>query len=133
MQALGLADGRELFIIDVVGGRATAQADEMVLGGVHGDPVEPGVELGVAAELRQGAPSADEGLLHHVLGLGLVTDVAPDQGRDAVLVLADEQVEGRAVTGLDALHELEVVGVVAHPGPAPGCLAPGSAADGTRT
>src|SRR3546814_13821710 len=88
--------------VDVLGGRAALVRDEVVLGGVHGDAVQPGIELGVTAEIPDRAVGADEGVLGHVLALAPVGDVAPDQRRDPVLVLEHQQVERGAVAALFA-------------------------------
>ena len=66
------------------------------------DPVQPGVELRVAAEVADRAVGADERLLRHVQHSLQSGDVAPDQRSHAVLVLAHEQVEGGAVADLHA-------------------------------
>src|SRR3546814_4608822 len=70
IELLGIAD------VDVLGGRAALVRDEVVLGGVHGNAVQPGIELGVTAEIPDRAVGADEGVLGHVLALAPVGDVA---------------------------------------------------------
>src|SRR3546814_9552487 len=90
-----------LFRSDVLGGRAALVRDEVVLGCIHGDAVQPGIELGVTAEIPDRAVGADEGVLGHVLAFAPVGDVAPDQRRDPVLVLAHQD---RKSTRLNSSH-----------------------------
>src|SRR3546814_7831437 len=54
------------------------------------------------------AVGADEGVLGHVLALAPGGDVAPDQGRYPVLVLAHQQVERGAVAALHATDQFLV-------------------------
>src|SRR5690606_20984917 len=93
---------------DVVGGRAAVAGDEVVLGGVHGDPVQPGIELRVPAEAPDRAVGPDEGLLRDVLALAPVVHVAPHDRGDPVLVLADQEVERGQVALLHAADEVVV-------------------------
>ena len=94
--------------VDVVGRRPAVLRDQVVLGGVHGDPVQPRIELGIAAEIRHRAVGADEGFLGDVLAFAPVVDVAPDQAGDPMLVLAHQGIEGRAVAALHAPDQLLV-------------------------
>jgi len=92
----------------VGGGRAALLRHQVVLGRVDRDAVEPGVELRLAAEARQGAVGADEGVLGHVLHLRRVAHEAADHGRDPVLVLAHQQVEGGLVPFLGLADQFGV-------------------------
>jgi hypothetical protein len=80
----------------------------MVLGGVHGDPVQPGIKLRVSTETSNRTIGAHESVLGHVLALAPVVHVAADQRQDPVLVLAHQQVECGAVPALYALDQLEI-------------------------
>src|SRR3546814_2526638 len=60
------------------------------------------------SEIPDRAVGADEGVLGHVLAFAPVGDVAPDQRRDPVLVLAHQQVERGAVAALYAADQFLV-------------------------
>ena len=90
-----------------VGGRRLLR-DEVVLCGVHGDPVQPRIELRIATEVAQRPVRAQEGFLRDVLALAPVGDVAADQADDPMLVLAHQQVERRTVAALHAPDQLLV-------------------------
>src|SRR5690606_21584994 len=99
IELLGVRD------VDVRARRPAPGGDQVVLGRVDRDPVQPGVELGVAAEVAERAVGAQEGFLGHVLAFAPVADVAADERDDPVLVLAHQQVERGAVAALHALHQ----------------------------
>src|SRR5690606_1397847 len=99
---------RSLAGVDVRCGGPAVLRNEVVLGGAHGDPVQPGVELRVAAEAADRAPGAQEGFLGDVLDLAAIGDIARDQPRDPVLVLAHQQVEFGLVAALYPRHQLAV-------------------------
>ena len=80
----------------------------MVLGSVHGDPVQPGIELGVAPETADRAIRADESVLGHVLTFTPVRDVAPDQRDDPMLILAYQDIERPALATLHTSDQLQV-------------------------
>ena len=88
----------------------------MVLGGVHGDPIQPGVELAVAAEIADRAVGTDERLLGDVLAFGVVVHEAADDGADPVLVLEYQQIESGLVTTLYTFDQFQVEFVLTHPG-----------------
>jgi len=94
--------------IDVLVGRAAVMRDQVVLGGIDGDAVQPGGELSLAAEAAERAVGAQEGLLRHVLRLAPVGDVARDHRQHAVLMAAHERIERRAVALLDPFDQLHV-------------------------
>ncbi|MNV22253.1 hypothetical protein D3C71_1132190 [compost metagenome] len=80
----------------------------MVLGSVHGDPVQPGIELGIAAETADRAIRADERVLGDILTFTPVGDVAPDQRHDPMLVLAHQDIERRTFAALHAPDQFKV-------------------------
>src|SRR5690606_9019427 len=84
-----------------------------ILGGIDGDSVEPGVERTFAAEVGQRTIRLDEALLRNVQGFRRFVHVAGNQLDDLVLVLLHQQIEGRLVATLHALHE-QLVGITAH-------------------
>src|SRR5690606_8927901 len=69
IELLGVRD------VDVRARRPAPGRDQVVLGRVDRDPVQPGVELGVAAEVAERAVGAQEGFLGHVLAFAPVADV----------------------------------------------------------
>ena len=99
---LGVAD------FHVVGGWPAVVGGKVVLGGIHGYPVQPGIELGVATEIPDCAVGAHESVLGHVLTFTPVGDVAPDQRDDAMLVLAHQDFERRALAALHAPDQLQI-------------------------
>ena len=94
--------------IQVGARRPAAQRHQMVLGGVHGDPIEPGVKGTVATETGQRAPGFDKGFLGDVLDLVVVTHIAADQREDTLLVLEHQHLEGALIAALGFLDQLFV-------------------------
>jgi hypothetical protein len=88
--------------------RIALHVDQRLLGGIDRDPVEPGVELGLAAELVQRPVGPDEGFLRDVLDQVDIAHHAADQALDAALVLDDQQLEGLLVARDRALNQLKV-------------------------
>ena len=82
-----------------LGGREPVQAER------GGDGVEPGRELGVAAELGQAAVGAEEGLLGHLLGLGGVAEHPHRHPEHAMLVRDHQLLEGGGVAGAQPVQE----------------------------
>ena len=95
----------------------------MILGGVDGDAVHPGIEGALGAKLAKRPVSLDEGLLGHVLHLGVVADVAADQAQNLVLVLLDQKVKGSGIALLRARHQLLVRFLGRHVSPPRRCRA----------
>ena len=60
---------------------------------VDRDPREPGAEPGVAAKAGEPGEGADIGLLHHVLGLGVVAQDAARHPEQQPVVAADEHAD----------------------------------------
>ena len=73
---------------------------------VHGDPVHPRGELGVAAESADGAPRTHEGLLGHVVGEFSIGDHPDGQRIHLVLVVLDQLGERRLVSLCGEAHQL---------------------------
>src|SRR5690606_22234383 len=92
--------------VDVRAGGPTSLCNEVVLGGVHCDAMQPCVELRVATEAADGAVGADERLLRHVLALRPVGDVAAHEGEDAVMVPANEDIARCAAALVHTLYHL---------------------------
>jgi hypothetical protein len=69
---------------------------------IGGEREKPGGEGGVAAELGEVAPGAQEGFLSHFFGAGAVAAEAPGQIDEGRLPAADDALEGRRVAGQDA-------------------------------
>ena len=88
--------------------RVALHVHQRLFGGVDGNPVQPGVELGVATELVQRPIGANEGFLGNVLDQVRVTHHASDKSLDATLVLDDQQFIGALVARYRALHQLEI-------------------------
>ncbi len=65
----------------------------LVLGDVVGDAIEEGGEVGVAAEVGEGAEEAEEDLLGEVFDVGAGAGEAVEGAEDEGLVLADELLE----------------------------------------
>src|SRR5947209_720015 len=72
------ADGRPLFL--------SFQEGQAFIGG---DPVEPGIELGVFPEVSQAVPYPDEYILQHVIGVVMVYYQAANMPVELLLVLPD--------------------------------------------
>src|SRR5690606_4432618 len=80
----------------------------MILGGVHRNPVQPGIEGAVATKPGQRTPGLDKGLLGNIHHLVLITHIAADQGKNAVLIFAHEQIESSLCTLAGILYEFFV-------------------------
>jgi len=65
-----------------------AQAHER---GVHGDPVQPGRDARLAGKPVDGAERGQEGILHRVLGVGLVAQQPAGHGEQATAVASDQR------------------------------------------
>ena len=85
--------------------RPALAAAELVEAGVGGDPVGPGRERGPAVVAVEAAGDGDQGVLGGVERVVLVAGHASADGVDAVVVAAQQGVEGRAVAGLGRLDE----------------------------
>ena len=93
------------------------------------DAIQPGRELGLAAELGNLAVHLQKRVLQDFLGVGGIARQAKRQAVHLVLVARDQLIEGRVVTRAQACDELLVGrsfdggGRVGHVGsfPIPGC------------
>ena len=82
-----------------------AQASDLVQAGVHGDGVDPGLDLGPGLE------DAQEHLLPHVLDTRRAgAEVAAAETEHEALVLVHQDLEGGLVSFLEPLHQ-ELVGI----------------------
>jgi hypothetical protein len=91
------------------GDRSAAPAPQLVEARVGGDPVAPGGEGAAAVEAREPPDDGDQRLLGGVVGIGVVPGEAAADGVDAVLVAAQERVEGAPIAGLGGLDERRIV------------------------
>jgi len=69
---------------------------------IGGESKEPGGEGGVAAELGEIAPSAEEGFLGHFFGAGAIAAKAPRKIDERRLPAADDGLESGGIAGKDA-------------------------------
>ena len=69
---------------------------------VHRDPGEPGGERGASRELAEVQVALDVGVLHDVLGLGIVPQDGASDPVEALVVAAHQHLEERRLAGLDA-------------------------------
>ena len=93
-------------------GRAPVTLAQLVEGGVGGDPVGPRRERGAAVEAGEPTHDRDHRLLRGVVGVATGTGDPPADGVDAVVVPAQQGVEGITVAGLGGGDERAVVGGV---------------------
>src|SRR5205823_2326995 len=93
------------------------RGDHGVLGGVDRYAIQPGVESAVAAKLRQGSISLDEGFLGDILCFRRVTHVAHDQLDEFVLVLEHQRIECPLVPALHAAYQAQITCIGAHAPP----------------
>ena len=89
-------------------------APQPVERGVHDDPVQPGRDRGVAAELVGAAVGGDEGVLQGVRGLLRVTGRPQGHGPQPVAVALDEERERPVVAGDVPGEEFGVGALVLH-------------------
>jgi hypothetical protein len=93
--------------------------NEVILGGIDRDLVDPSIELAVAAKGADRAVSANERLLGHVLAFAPVGDIARNHADELVLILAYQQIESALVSVLDPFDQGLIGICLAHPGHAP--------------
>ena len=74
----------------------------MILGGVDGDPIQPGIEGAVATKPRQGAKRLDERLLGDVRHILRITQVAAHQVEDLELISTEQKIKCSTIALLDA-------------------------------
>ncbi|SIT38250.1 hypothetical protein BN2476_170038 [Paraburkholderia piptadeniae] len=95
-------------------GRAPALGRKVILGRIDGNPVQPRIERGLAAELGQRPICLDKGILGHVLDLGGIPHEARDQPDDLAVVLRDQKLERGLVAVLDAFNQHLIYFFFAH-------------------
>ena len=106
--------GRDTVVADDVQAGAALAPAQLVERGVRGDPVRPRRELGATVEARQAPDDADHRLLGRVVGVAGRPGDAPAHGVDAVVVAAQQLVEGAPVAGLRGGDEVAVLGGRGH-------------------
>ena len=77
---------------------------------MHRNPDKPGSELRLAAKLPEMGEGTRVGLLHHVLGLGVVPQNGPRRSKQSLVVAAHDALEERGLAGQDAVNE-RIVGI----------------------
>ena len=107
----GEVHGRVSVIVGVVELRIAGALAETGQGFVDGDAGEPGGKLGAPGELVEVLVGADVGVLHDVLGLGVVAEDGAGHAVQTLVVAAHEDLIERGVSGFDAVDDL-VVGEV---------------------
>jgi hypothetical protein len=80
----------------------------MVLGGIHGNTIKPGVKGTVTPETGQGTPGFEKGFLGHVLHFIRVTHITADQGENTLLIFAYQHFKGTLIAGFGFLDQLFV-------------------------
>src|SRR5205814_342837 len=103
--------------VQIILNGATVTGDHGVLGGVDSYAIQPGVEGAVAAKLRQGSVSLDEGFLGDILCFRRVTHIAHDQLDEFVLVLEHQRIECPLVPALHAAYQAQITCIGAHAPP----------------
>ena len=98
--------GRLAPLVGQVGQWSPAPAPQLVEAGVGGHPVGPGRKRRPAVEAGQAPHDGEERLLRGVGGVGVVAGDAPGQGVDAVVVLAQQLLEGRSVAVPGRRHQV---------------------------
>ena len=71
--------------------RPPALRDQVILGGIDADAVQPGIERTVAPESRQCPVGLDKGFLRHVLDFGRIPNKPRQQAHQLALVLRHQQ------------------------------------------
>ena len=93
---------------------------ELVVTEVDRDPVDPGAEVVRGVHPVQGLDDVEERLLDEVLGRLGVTQVAQAQVADALVVAAEEAVEGSRISTAVRIDQGEIAWLVAHSSPRSG-------------
>lgn len=83
-------------------------AAQVVVTGIHGDPIEPGTEGGFGLVAVRLAEDGEEGLLRHVEGRITVTQHAETDSEHAVLVGAHQLVERREIPAEVPSNQVDV-------------------------
>ena len=76
------------------------------------DGVEPGGQLGIAAELGKAPVRPEKGLLGDLLGLGRAAEHAQRHAKDAVLVGSDELLKGPRVARSQPVEQFRGIGSI---------------------
>src|SRR5262245_27320631 len=84
---------------------AAPEVLDAIFAEVHGDSVDPGPELGLAAKRPNGLEHLNEDLLRHVLGLVTPAKHAQDEPIHTLFVSLNELVERALVVGDEPLDE----------------------------
>ncbi len=82
--------------------RNGGQAAELGAVDIGSQGKEPGGEGGIAAELGEVAPGAEEGFLGHFFGAAAVAAIAPGEIDERALPAANDGFKGRRIAGEDA-------------------------------
>jgi len=105
--------------VGVVGERGEdplrALVTEEIDGGVHGDPVQPGIEPSFEVEPLQRPPQAKEDGLGHVPGVFEVPDDLVSRPDDPLALPEDQVLEGAPVAARGGAYQIVEVLVVPHP------------------
>ena len=96
--------------LQIVGRRPATAGNQMVFGGVHCDPVEPGIECAVTPEQRQGPVRLDKGFLSDVFYFLWILHKSRDQSSDTMLIAHHQQVEGIFVARHHLINQLLIGG-----------------------
>src|SRR5205085_4289911 len=132
-QLLGIFKILRLLVIESGRRRCpSSHRDQVVLGGVDRDSVQPRIKRTISAKARQRAVGFDKRLLRHVLDLAGVAHQPRQQPSQLALVLQYQQLEGTLVTPLRTLHQLLIYFAVSHPRAVPESFVIIAARDGGR-
>ena len=105
--------------INISRGRTPATGNEIVLGGIDRNPVDPRIEGTVATESANGAIGLDEGLLCHIHGLVRIVHIAIDQLDNLALVFQHQDVKRLLLALLYPFYQRLIYASFAHPGRLP--------------
>src|SRR5205085_1109060 len=81
-----------------------------VMGFVHGDPVNPGLQGALPPKSSHVAEHLEEDLLHHVASFRLIVQQAQREGVYGLLKASDEVFVGLFGTFAEKFHETEIIG-----------------------
>ena len=89
----------------------------MVLRRIDCNPVQPGIERAIPTKPSDSPICFNKNLLRDIFNVTGIIDISSNQIGHLVLILSNQQIERRIVTGLHPLYDGEIDAWLIHPHP----------------